>query len=72
MRYSLHLNPLANLKKWYTRYEQGNEWKTTVSLDTVILTKVKVKSINDVDFHDRYSNHLRLGAIRLGSGYVCD
>ena len=69
---SLHLNQLANLNKWCTRYEKGNELKTTFSLDTVILTKVKVKSINDVDFLNRYSNNLRFGAIRLGSGYVCD
>ena len=33
-----YLNPLANFKQLYTPYQDENEIKTTVRLDTVILT----------------------------------
>ena len=41
-------------------------------MDIVILTKVKVKSINDVAISDRASNKVRGDAIRLGAAYVFD
>ena len=41
-------------------------------MNTVILTKVKVKLINDVNLTDRASNKLRYDAIRYGAVYVCD
>ena len=49
---AVYLNPLANFKQWYTPYEK-NEGKTIIRLDTVILTKVKVKSINDAALTSR-------------------
>ena len=41
-------------------------------LNTVTLTKVKLKSINDVALDDRASNTLRGDTIRLGAVYVFD
>ena len=41
-------------------------------LNTVILTKVKLQSINDVSLPDRDSNKLRGDAIILGAICVCD
>ena len=41
-------------------------------LNTVVLTKIKVQPINDVDIHDRASNKFRGGDIRLGPVYVFD
>ena len=41
-------------------------------MNNAILTKVKVKSINDVDIPATESNKLRGYAIRLGAIYVCD
>ena len=41
-------------------------------LNTLILTKVKVKLINYVSLPDRYSNNLRCVAIWLRGMYVCD
>ena len=41
-------------------------------MNTVILTKVKVKSINDVAIPDRDSNKFRGDEIRLGAVYICD
>ena len=41
-------------------------------MNTVILTKVKVKLINDFNLTDRASNKLRYDAIRYGAVYVCD
>ena len=43
-----------------------------IRLNTVILTKVKVQSMNVVNLPDRASNKMRVCAIRLGAGYVCD
>ena len=39
-------------------------------MNTVILTKVDIKSINDVSLPAKTSNNLRGDAIRLGSVYV--
>ena len=41
-------------------------------LNTFILTKVKVQSINDVALPDIASNKLRGDEIRLVGVYVCD
>ena len=41
-------------------------------MNTVILTKVKVKSITDADFTDRSSNELSGDTIWLGAVYVYD
>ena len=41
-------------------------------MNTVILTKVKVKSINDIALPARALNNLRGHAIRLGAMYVHD
>ena len=60
----VYLNPLDNFNQWYNPYEKGNQEATTIGLDTVILTKVKVKSINDVALLDRASNKLRFDWIR--------
>ena len=46
--------------------------KKIVRLNTVILTKLKVKSINYIDFPDIAANKVRGDAIRLGGVYVCD
>ena len=46
--------------------------KKIVRLNTIILTKVRVKSINDVTLPDRSSNNFRGDAIRLAGFYVCD
>ena len=69
---TLYLNPLDNFNNSYTPYEDKIEEKTTVRLNTVILTKVKVKSINYVSISVRSLNNLRGDAIRLGDVYVCD
>ena len=44
----------------------------TVRLNTIILTKVNIKSINDVALPTIASNKLRGDAIRLGAVCVCD
>ena len=41
-------------------------------MNTVILTKVKVKSINDVNIPARESNKIRVDAFMLGDVYFCD
>ena len=41
-------------------------------MNTVILTKIKVKSINDVSLPAIASNKLRGDTIRLGAVYICD
>ena len=41
-------------------------------MDTVVLTKTKVQSINDVDITDKSWNKLKGYAIRLGDVYACD
>ena len=41
-------------------------------MNTVILTEVKVQSINAVALTDRYSNQLRGDTIRYSSVYVFD
>ena len=38
----------------------------------VILTKVKIQSINDVTLPDIISNNLRVDAISSGDVYLCD
>ena len=48
-----------------------NEVKTIVRLNTFILTKVRVQSINYVALPYRASNKLRGDAIRLIAVYVC-
>ena len=68
---AVYLNQLDNLKQWYTIYENENKEKTT-RINTVILTNVKVKSINEVALPDRSSNTLRGYAIKLGTVYICD
>ena len=50
----------------------GDEGKTIVGLNTVILTKVRVQTINDVALPGISYNTLRGDAIRLGDIYVCD
>ena len=52
--------------------EKKKQEKTIVGLNTVILTKVKVQSINDVSHPTRASNELRGDTIRLGAVYICD
>ena len=46
------LNPFAYFKQWYT-LSGGEMRKKNVRLNTVILTKVEVQSINDVALPDR-------------------
>ena len=46
--------------------------KTMVRLNTIILTKLKVKPIKDVALPTRYENNLIGDEIRLGTVYVCD
>ena len=41
-------------------------------MNTVILTKLRVQSIHDVDITARTSNKLRGDKIRLGAVYICD
>ena len=65
---ALYLIPFDNFKQWYKPYEK-NEGKTIVMLNTFILTKVKVKSINDSTLLARDSNNLRGDAIRLVAVY---
>ena len=67
---TVHYNLLTNFKKWYTPYRK-NEGKTIFWLNTVILTEIRVKQINDVALLARSSIKLRVGAIRLGNVYVC-
>ena len=50
----------------------GNEGKTVAMSNTVILTKVKVKSINCVAFTVRSSKQFRVDAIKWGGVSVCD
>ena len=69
---AVYLNPLANFKQWCILYENKNQRQTIVRLNTVILTNVKLKSINGVIIPTRSSNKLRDDAIRLGALYVCD
>ena len=46
--------------------------ETIGRLNTFILTKVRVKLINDVDNPDRASNNFRGDLIRLVNVYFCD
>ena len=68
---AVYFIPFTNFKQWYTTNEK-NKGKITLRLNTVILTKVKVKSINDVALPDKASNKLRGDTIRLSAVYVCD
>ena len=68
---SLYFNPFADSNQWYTTYGK-NEVKIIFRFNTVILTNVKVSSINDVFPPTGDSNHLRGDAIRLGAVYVWD
>ena len=68
---AVYLNYIANPKQWYTPY--GRKWKKKiVRLNTINLTKVKLKSINYVAITAKASNYLRGDEIRLGAIYVCD
>ena len=67
---AVYLNPFTSLKKWYTPYEK-NELKRISRLNTIILTKFKVQSINYFSHPDISSNKLRGDAISLGAVYVC-
>ena len=49
-----------------------NQGQSIVRLNTVILTKVKVQSIDYVALPTRASNKFRGDTIRLGAVYVCD
>ena len=46
--------------------------KKEFRVNTIILTKVKSKSINDVAITNRASNNLRCNEIRVCAEYVCD
>ena len=65
---AVYLNPFANFKQWYTPYEKVKE--TIVRLNTVILTKVKVHSVNNVNIPARGINKLSGDTIRLGDVYI--
>ena len=69
---AVYLNVLDNFKQWYTPYENENQEETIFTLNTIILTKVTVKSINDVALPARASNNLISDAFCLGYVYVCD
>ena len=69
--YTVYLNIFSNFKQWYNPYEK-NKGKTIVRLNTVALTKVKVKPINYVALPAIASNRSRGDAIRLDVVYVCD
>ena len=49
-----------------------NEGNKIVRLNTVILTKLKVQSINDVTLPTRAPHNLRGEKIRLYAVHVCD
>ena len=68
---ALHLNPFEIFKQLYSPYKNVNQVKTIISLNNFILTKVKVKSINNVTITGASSNNLRGCTIRLGAVYVC-
>ena len=68
----VYLNLFDNLKQWYTPYGGINEGKTIFRLDTVILTKLMIQSINYVALSDKQSNKLRCGSIRFCYIYVFD
>ena len=67
---TVYLNPFANFKQWYTPYEKTKG--KIVRLNTVIFTKVKLKSINDANINARASNNWRGDTIRLDDVYVFD
>ena len=69
---ALYFNPVANVKHWYTPFEKENQVQPMVRFNTVILTKLKVKSINDVALPDRASNNSRCDSSRLVLVYACD
>ena len=68
---AVYFIPFTNFKQWYTTNEK-NKGKITLRLNTVILTKVKVKSINDVAPPDRASNKLSCDSIWFCTIYACD
>ena len=45
---AVYLNSLANFKPWYNPFQTENRGQKIVRLNTFILTKVTVYSINDV------------------------
>ena len=67
---AVYLNALDNFKQWYNFYKGENQGQLFFYLNTVILTKVKVQSINDVALTTIASNELRGDAIRLVHVYV--
>ena len=58
-------------KQWCNTYEKKQR-KCFVRLNTVIWTKVRAQSINDVAIHAIASNKLRGAEIMLSAVYVCD
>ena len=54
---AVYLNPFAILKQWFTPYRKTKE--KNFWWNTVMLTKVKLNSINDVALPDIASNKLR-------------
>ena len=69
---SLYLNPLADFKQCCTLYENKNQREKIVRLNTVILTKVKLKKKNEVALPAKDSNELNVYEIRSGAVYVFD
>ena len=67
---ALYLDILDNFKQWYTHQEK-NEGKTIFRFNIVILTKVKVQSINSISLTNISSNKFRRDSIRLGDVHVC-
>ena len=68
---TLYFNPFANFNKLYAPYGKKMEEKL-FRLNTFILTKIKLQSINDVSLPGKSSNKFRGDSIRLGAFYVCD
>ena len=66
------MNTLYNFKQWFTPYEKKHQVKTVVRLYTVILTKLKLQSMNYLSITTRASNRLRDNVIRIGAVYVCN
>ena len=66
----VYLNTFATFKQWYIPCENEIQGQTVVMLNNVILTKVRVQSINDVSLPTRASNKLRGDAIWLYAVYA--
>ena len=69
----VYLNHFSNFKQWYTSYGwRVGEGETTSRSNTVILTKVRVQSINDIAIHIITSKKFTGDVSRLGTVYVFD